>query len=121
MNKISVSTKEELNQAKENGYDEIIVTGELANKLKKSKKVALLSGAAAAALIAAVGLAPITGGLSMVGMAGAAALTGVEVATIITASAIGLALVFAIYKEYDEISYKDGELKFRKKSKKKSK
>ena len=36
-----VSTKEELKSAKEQGITEIIVTGKLANDLKKSKKIAL--------------------------------------------------------------------------------
>ena len=35
-----VSTKEELKSAKEQGITEIIITGKLANDLKKSKKIA---------------------------------------------------------------------------------
>lgn len=116
---VTVETKSELENAKDQKVPEIIVTGELANKLKKSKNIALLSGAAlatlTAALAAAAFTAPVTGGLSFLAAAPVAALTGAEIAAIIAVSAIGISLVLAIYKEYDEISYEDGKLKLKRK------
>ena len=113
------STKAQLEQAKKAGEAEIIVKGELADKLKNSKKVALLSGAGLAALTAALGMAtvaaPVTGGLSFFAAAPVAAITGMEIAAIITAASLGIALIIALYKDYEEISYKQGELKLRKK------
>jgi len=113
-----VRTKEELESAKNDREDEIVVEGELADKLKKSKKVAKLSGAGLAALTAALGVAtiaaPVTGGLSYFAAAPVAALTGVEIAAIITASALGLALIIALFKDYEEIEYSQGKLILRK-------
>lgn len=117
MKKITVKTKEELKRAQEDNYDEIIVDGKLANDLKKSKKIALASGVVLVGITAAIGLMPITGGLSMAAAATAATLTGIEIAAIIAAASIGLALIIAVFKDYEEISYNDGELVLRKKAK----
>ena len=117
MKKITVKTKEELEKAKENGYDEIIVDGKLANDLKKSKKIALASGVVLVGITAAIGLMPVTGGLSVGVAAGVATLTGIEISAIIVAASLGIGLIIAIYKDYEEISYKDGELVIRKKAK----
>jgi len=97
---------------------EIIVIGDLAEKLKKSKKIALLGPAAIAALGLATVAAPITGGISYIAAAPVAAMTGVEIAAIITAAAIGVTLVVAIFKDYEEISYENGKLVLKKKSEK---
>ncbi|MBD1389380.1 hypothetical protein IC617_08075 [Neiella sp. HB171785] len=116
-----VKTKEELQQAKESGAELILVKGELANKLKKSKKVAQLSGVGLAALTAALGVAtvtaPATGGISYLAAAPVAALTGVEIAAIIAAASLGIGLVVAIFMGYEEIDYSEGSLKLRKKRK----
>lgn len=116
-----VKTKAELEQAKNDGEKEIIVEGELADKLKKSKKVAMLSGAGLAVLLAALGAAtvtaPFTGGLSYVAAAPVAALTGLEIAAIIAATSLGLALIIAIFKDYEEIGYSEGKLILRKRQK----
>jgi cytochrome c biogenesis protein CcdA len=114
-----VESREQLKRAQEERTEEIIVTGDLAKKLKKAKKVALLGKVALAALAASLGaatlMAPVTGGISYAVAAPVAALTGVEIAAIIAASAVGIALVLAVFKEYDEVSYKDGELTLRRK------
>lgn len=115
MTSITVNTKEELSQAKEENYDEIIIEGTLADDLKKSKKIALASGATLAAITAAIGLAPVTGGMSAIGLAPLVALTGIEIATIIIAASIGLSLILAIYKDYEEIIYENGRMTLRKK------
>lgn len=64
----TVTTREELKMAKENGVDEIIIQGELANKLKKAKAITKLGavglGVLTVVLGASVVTAPVTGGLS---------------------------------------------------------
>lgn len=105
-----VYTKKELKEAKNQKVDKIIVKGELADKIHKSKKIAKLGKGAVALLIASVGAAPITGGLSTFALAPIAAATGVQIAVIIAAASVGIALIIAVFKDYDEIIYKDGEL-----------
>lgn len=116
-----VRTKEELEKAKKSGATTILVKGELADKLKKSKKVAMLSGAGIAALTAALGVAtvtaPVTGGLSYLAAAPVAALTGVEIAAIIVAASLGISLIIALFLDYEEIEYSEGSLKLRKRQK----
>lgn len=114
----AVTTKSELEKAKSDGEIEIIVKGELADKLKKSKKIAMLSASALAILTIALGsatvTAPVTGGMSFFVAAPVAALTGVEIVAIITASAIGISFIVALFKEYEEIEYSKGNLVLRK-------
>ncbi|MGY3924527.1 hypothetical protein LA366_14545 [Aeromonas jandaei] len=116
-----VRTKKELEQAKESGAEIIFVKGELADKLKRAKKVAQLSGVALAALTAALGAAtltaPATGGISYLAAVPVAALTGVEIAAIIAAASLGIGLIVAIFMGYEEIEYSEGSLKLRKKRK----
>ena len=113
-----VKTKTQLEQAKNDGEKEIIVEGELADKLKKSKKVAMLGGAGLAILFSVIGAAtvtaPVTGGLSYLAAAPVAALTGLEIAAIVAATSVGLALIVAIFKDYEEIEYSEGRLILRK-------
>ena len=112
-------TKAELEKAKDDGVHEIIIKGELANKLKRSKKVAMLSGVGLAALTAALGVAtvtaPATGGLSYFAAAPVAALTGLEIATIITAASLGIGFIVALFLGYEEVSFENGRLVLRKK------
>jgi hypothetical protein len=138
---ITVTTKSELESARKKKYEEIIVTGKLANDLKKSKRIAYASAATLAIVTAAIIAIPFTGGLSAVGAVGAIALesaavtagftaatagataatatavglTGIEISTIIVAASLGITLILAVYKEYEEISYSDGTLTLRKK------
>lgn len=117
-----VTTEAELEQAKEAGEPRIIVQGELADKLKKAKKITMLSAASMAVLVAAIGgatmLAPETFGLSFLAAAPIAALTGIKIATIVIAASIGIALIIAVFKDYEEIEYAKGEkLILRKKQK----
>lgn len=116
----TVSTREELKAAQEAKAEETVVVGELAGKLKKAKKVAFLGKVAMGALVATLGAAtltaPVTGGLSYFAAAPVAALTGMEIAAIIAASALGIALVIAVFKDYDEISYENGKITLKRKS-----
>lgn len=99
--KIVVRTKEDLKLAIDRGYDEILVEGSLADDLIKTKCIATASPAAIAALTAAIGLMPVSGGLSTLAVAPVAALSGFEISAIIIAAAIGLAIVMAVYKNYN--------------------
>lgn len=116
-----VKTREELKAAQEAGAAEIVVIGELADKLKKAKKVATLGAAGLATLSAVIGIAtvaaPMTGGISYLAAAPVAALTGLEIAAIITASFLGIGLIVAIFSGYEEISFEHGKMTLRKKSK----
>lgn len=117
-----VTTKQELKAAKDRGDTKIIVKGDLANKLKTSKKITMVGAGTLAVLTVALGAAtvtaPVTGGLSYFAVAPVAALSGMEIAAIITASAVGLTLLIAVFKDYEEISYSNGNLVLRRKKSK---
>lgn len=122
MKKIEVDTKKELKRAQEEGYEEIIIRGEMAKKLKKASKIMKLSKVGLGVLVSVLGVgvatAPLTGGISTLVAAPVAAMTGLEIAAIIAASAIGVSLIIAIFKDYEEISFEEGKLILRKKQKK---
>ena len=111
-----VRTKEELAAAKDQKYQEILVQGTLADDLKKSKKIALASGTVAVLLVAALAAIPFTAGISTLGLASVATLTGMELVAVIAAVTVGLTLIIAVFKDYEEIYFKNGELKLRRKS-----
>ncbi|EFB6771312.1 hypothetical protein FPG84_08790 [Escherichia coli] len=123
MDLVTVTTKEQLKKAKEDKVDVIVVEGELAEKLKRSKKVAIaaagVSGVALTGLIAAIA----TGGTSFLlyaGVAGtsAATFTGIEIASIILAGSIGITLLVGIFKDYEEIEAStSGGIKLKRKQK----
>jgi NADH:ubiquinone oxidoreductase subunit K len=115
MQVITVTTKEQLEAAKNQKYEQIIVQGALADTLKKSKAIAVASGSILGVLAALLAALPFTGGVSALGVVPIAALTGFEIAAIIAAIAVGLALIIAVFKEYDEIHFKKGELILRRK------
>ncbi len=114
MSSITVSTKSELSSARDNGYDEIIVVGKLASDLKKAKTITYAGAVTITALGAALAAIPFTGGLSVFAAAPIAALTGLEISAIIIAASLGIALIIAVFKDYEEISYRSGELTLRK-------
>jgi NADH:ubiquinone oxidoreductase subunit K len=116
MNVVTVRTKDELATARKSGVEQIVVQGALADKVKRGKKIALAGSITIAALGAALAVTPMTGGLSMLAAAPVAALTGLEIAAIIAAASIGLALIIAVFKDYEEISYENGKLVLKKKS-----
>jgi thiamine monophosphate synthase len=117
----TVKTREELARAQKSGVDEIIVVGDMADKLKKAQKISKLGKWGLAVLTACLGAAaisaPITGGISLVAAIPATATTGVGVVALITASMLGIALVYAIFKDYEEIECSPGRLVLRKKAK----
>lgn len=116
MSVVTVRTKDELAKARKSGVEQIVVQGVLADKVKRGKKIALAGSITVAALAAALAATPMTGGLSFLAAAPVAALTGLEIAAIIAAASIGLALIIALFKDYEEISYENGKLVLKKKS-----
>lgn len=115
----TVTTKEELKKAKEDGVDEIIVLGELAKDLNDAQMITTLSSGAIAALtvaIAAAGAgvaaAPFTGGVSLLAPAASATTIAITcsltVPAIILASFFGVAMLVALFKEYNFSYDKDG-------------
>jgi|GEM_PF-3119604 hypothetical protein len=56
-----ITTKKELKQAQENGVAEIVVVGEVAQKLHRSKKIMKLSAGVLAVLAALLAAAPFSG------------------------------------------------------------
>lgn len=117
MGRVIVRTKAELERAQESKAEFICVEGDFANKVRKGKTVAKASGVTITLVAAALAATPFTGGLSMVGLAPVAALTGFEIAAIIAAASIGIALLVAVFKDYEEIEAGDGKLVLRRRSK----
>lgn len=112
---IVVYTKEQLGEARKSGAERILVKGDLAKKLSSAfKGLGALSSTSlntlALCLSGAALFAPFTGGVSL-GAAGTvmgtvgAALTATAIAAI---SAIGLSLVLAVFRGYDEIKLGGG-------------
>lgn len=125
MDIIKVSTLAELKKAEKDQANEIIVEGELAQKLYKVRKLKKITKGIgllgltvlAVALGAATISAPVTGGLSYYAVTSAVTLTGAEISMIILASSLGIALIMAIHKDYDEIDYSEGHLHLKRKAK----
>ncbi|MFS8448365.1 hypothetical protein EIQ06_02880 [Xanthomonas campestris pv. campestris] len=115
MGSVIVMTRDELEAARNAKAQEIVVMGKLADDLKKTSRFAKLGAVSVAAIAAAVGLAPVTGGLSTLGLAAVATVTGLEIAAIITATSLGIALIMAIHKDYDVDFSSKGEARFRRK------
>ncbi|MGI5923153.1 MAG: hypothetical protein ACOX9E_04340 [Lentisphaeria bacterium] len=118
MSSVTVTTKQELKAAMKKKINEIIVIGDLADKLVRARKIARLSAASIALITTAVAgsaaLAPVTGGASFgvgaLGFAAVAKTTGTSVPMIIAAAAIGISLVVAVFKKYKVIEVKAGFL-----------
>ncbi len=116
MSTVTVKTKEELKKAIASNTNEIIAVGALATNLKKSKKITTLGLVTLPILVAAMAAIPFTAGLSVAVAAPIAVLTGVEIAVIIAVNYVGIALVIAIYRDYDVvIETPDGTIIFKRK------
>lgn len=116
---VTVSTKEQLEVAVDAHMDEIVVEGELAKRIKDGQKLRTAGKLTLVLLGTAVAALPFTGGISLAAAAPIAALTGLNAAAIVAAVFVGLALLLAVYKEYDiTIEYdRDGRLRVRLKRK----
>lgn len=113
-----VTTKEELKEAIESKKSKIIVEGKLAKDLRGTLVFSNLSNRLKDSVLKAIDQK----GVSPTGFAKLAptinALTGIEIATIIIALTIGIGLILAICKDYEEIEYQADppKLKLRRKS-----
>jgi len=116
---ITVSTNEELALEIKKGADEITVTGELANKIHAGKKITKLGVDTLAGITAAIAIFIATGGGAALGLEvmapPIAAMTGLEVALILSILFCGIALLTAIWRDYDEIEYTEGKILLRRK------
>ncbi|WP_350260774.1 hypothetical protein AAF463_11435 [Pantoea sp. BJ2] len=108
MNEVLVRTKSELDAARKNKSSMIIIEGELAKKVKKSKKIAYAGVGTLGVIGVAIAAVPVTGGMSMFAAAPVAALTGFEIAAILAACFVGLGLLVALFKDYEEVEF-DGK------------
>ncbi len=115
MASITVNSKEKLEQAQNAGVDEIIVEGELAEQVHNGKKIIVIGAAALAIIGASIAAAPFTLGFSMVLAGPIAVSAGVEVSLVLAVLFVGMGLLLAIWKEYDEIEYSGRRLVLRKK------
>lgn len=117
-NQVIVHTKEELESAQKSGAQEIIIKGDLAEKVRNGKKILTIGKFTLIALTAAIAAIPITGGISSVALAPIVALTSLEIAAIAAIFFVGIALLMAVWNEYDEIEFSTDPptLKIRKKS-----
>ena len=108
-----VKTKPELKKAVHNKEREITVLGELADKVHTGKKVVSLGKVTLGLLASAIATLPMTGGLSAAVLAPIAAMTGVEIIALAAIVFVGLALLIAVWKGYDEVEFSHHNLKLR--------
>lgn len=112
-----VTTKDELEKARKRGDSEIIIEGKLAEKVRNGKKITTIGKITFGILAAAIATMPVTGGLSAAAVAPIAAMTGLEITMILAVTFVGVGLLMAIWKEYEEVefSYNPLRLKLKKK------
>ena len=103
-----VRTKQELESAVKTRTAEIVIEGELAEKIKNGKKINTVGKVSLAVLTAGIVGIPVTGGLSALTLAPIAALTGLEIALIAAVIFIGISLLRAVWKGYEEVDFDFG-------------
>lgn len=115
---IFVKTEDDLKNAIQNKAPEIIVSGDLADKLHKAnQKIGTAKKAGIFGVIAGIALIPFTGGGSAVmGVGAAATASGAGVSSILlgigfTVGVLGF--VYAMNKNYSEVEYSVGILKLK--------
>lgn len=96
----TVTTKTELKNAIKRKDNKIIVQGELAASVYKSKKVAALSGATLIMLSVVLVATLFTGGISLAAVGEIAAMVGVGISAVIAVVAVGGIVVVALFKDY---------------------
>jgi hypothetical protein len=109
--------KSELEAAIKAGVQEITIQGDLAEKIHNGRKIRTIGKFTMIALASAIAAIPFTGGTSIAAFASVAALTGLEIALIVAVAFVGVALLTAIWKEYEEIEYSHNPLRLKLKRK----
>lgn len=120
MAEVTVRSKDELEKAQNSKAEIIIIEEELANEIKKTKAVTKVSGVVIATMIATFATIPLTGGGSVLVVSSLAALSGLDIAVIIAAASIGIALIIAVFRDYEEIEFSNGKMILKLKRKKMS-
>lgn len=69
-------------------------------------------------MIATCATIPLTGGGSVLVVSSLAALSGLDIAVIIAAASIGIALIIAVFRDYEEIEFSNGKMILKLKRKK---
>jgi ABC-type polysaccharide/polyol phosphate export permease len=108
-----IRTKSELESAINTGAEEIIIEGELAEKVRNGRKIKTVGKFTLLALASAIAAIPFTGGMSAVGLVPVAALTGLEITLIMAVVFLGIGLLTAIWNDYDEIEYSHNPLRLK--------
>lgn len=109
-----VSTKEQLLLAQKNKVAEIIIEGELAKKIHNGRKLMKVGKWSLGILAAGLVAAPFTGGTTAVaGFTAAAATAGVEVTLMTSILVLGVAFLFSLFKDYDEIDFDLSKLRLK--------
>ena len=109
MSSVIVTTEDALKKAQQDKVEEIIIVGELAEKIHKSKKIATLGAVGIAAIAALIPVGASTGGVAYLAAVPVAMATGVSIPIIIFAVLFGLFLLIQLFKEYDEVDFEIGE------------
>lgn len=111
----TIRTKEQLRDIQRLGVDEIELLGELADKLKAAQQVAKLGQAGASMLGNVLGAAVVAGlqKPSEPMMQKAVEATGASVNSVVASVGLGVGLVLAIFRDYEEITYEEGRLVLR--------
>lgn len=112
-NPLVVRTVPELKQAVKNNKNEIIVTGDLAKKLKWMRFITPSMGLSLIPLLAGAVAAPFTGGASMLAATSATVALGTtmsmgELCAVILACGVSVSLIISVLKGYDIHAIKDG-------------
>ena len=122
MNSITVTTPDELKKAINARYDQIIVTGPLAQKVKQTEKIKELSpavlamfgglGALAVAAVAVPGLG--TAAFTAAAIPVVAA-SGLSIPVLIVIAVVGVAMLSALFDSYTKIEVSSQKIVFERK------
>ena len=126
MSQVVVTTKEQLKRVVKNKEEDILLQGEVLKYYKAASKLRTVGKVSLGIAVAGAMAMPFTGGLSgvatvgaMGAVAGAAASMSLSTAALITFIAfIGVGLLFAIFKDYDDIEIEGCGIKLKLKNKK---
>lgn len=114
----TILTREQLNQAQEQGLSEIELLGDIADKVKAAQQVARL-GQAGASILGSVLGAAVVAGLQKPAeskVSKAVEKTGASMNSIVASVGLGVGLVMAVFSNYEEIEYQEGKLILRRRS-----
>lgn len=128
MSSMTVNTSKELKQAIEMKADKIIVTGAVANKIKKAENMKKFSpailtmiGALVAVGTAGIVAGPPTGGLSYLFVAPTyttvSVATGLSIPVLIFIAAVGVTVLSTLFDEYTRVEIGDGKIVYERKKK----